>query len=136
MFCNKVDSSRRLGHYPIPESVEVKILAGNLAVPKDEVGLVGEICLRGRNVMSGYINNHAANREVFVDGFFRTGYLGVTPEGGYLQLTGRIKDILNKGGKNISPLEVENTGQSHELLRQVVCFKVLEESYSEDIGTR
>jgi acyl-CoA synthetase (AMP-forming)/AMP-acid ligase II len=67
MFCNKVDSSRRLGHYPIPESVEVKILAGNLAVPKDEVGLVGEICLRGRNVMSGYINNHASNREAFVD---------------------------------------------------------------------
>jgi acyl-CoA synthetase (AMP-forming)/AMP-acid ligase II len=67
MFCNKVDSSRRLGHYPLPESVEVKILAGNLAVPKDEVGLVGEICLRGRNVMSGYINNHASNREAFVD---------------------------------------------------------------------
>ena len=99
MFCNKVGSSRRLGHYPIPQSVEVKILAGNLAVPKDEVGLVGEICLRGRNVMSGYINNHAANREAFVDGFFRTGYLGVIPEGRYLQFPVELNTSSTKDGR-------------------------------------
>jgi oxalate---CoA ligase len=134
IFCNKFNSSRRLGYYPIPDSVEVRILAGNLLAQKDEVGIVGEICVWGRSIMSGYINNPAANRDAFVDGFFRTGDLGAIHEGGYLQLTGRIKDIINKGGEKISPSEIENIVQSHELVRQAVCFKVPDDIYGEDIG--
>jgi oxalate---CoA ligase len=58
--------------------------------------------------MSGYTNKPATNTEAFVDVFFRTGDLGVIQEGGYLQLTGQIKDVINKGGEKISPSEVEN----------------------------
>lgn len=134
IFCNSFGYARRLGHYPIPDAVEVKILSGYPAVLKSEVGLVGEVCVRGRNVMSGYVNNPRANQEAFVDGFFRTGDLGAIREGGILQLTGRIKDIINKGGEKISPSEVENVALSHDSVQEAVCFKIPDEIYGEEIG--
>jgi acyl-CoA synthetase (AMP-forming)/AMP-acid ligase II len=135
IFCNKIISSRRLGYYRIPVCGSEN-LDCEPRCPKDEVGLVGEICLRGRNIMSGYINNPAANREAFVDGLFRVGDFGIIHEDGYLQLTGRIKDIINKGGEKTSPSKVENIVQSHELVQRAVRFKVLYEICGEDIGKR
>lgn len=138
IFCNKFGSPRRLGHYPIPDSVETRVLSGNAFVQKDDGGLLGgmkgEICVRGKNIMSGYLDNPTANKDSFVDGFFRTGDVGTIHEDGYLQLTGRIKDIINKGGEKISPLEVENIINAHESVRQAVCFKIPDDIYGEDIG--
>jgi acyl-CoA synthetase (AMP-forming)/AMP-acid ligase II len=134
IFCNTFGYDRRLGHYPIPDTVEVKILSGEPAELKSEVGLVGEICVRGRNVMSGYVNNPVANKSAFVDGFFRTGDLGAIREGNFLQLTGRIKDVINKGGEKISPSEVENVALAHDSVREAVCFKIPDDIYGEEIG--
>src|SRR5262249_17275931 len=69
-------------------------------------GRQGEVTIRGANVMHGYLNNPDANRSAFVDGYFRTGDQGVLDENGYLMLTGRLKELINRGGEKISPLEV------------------------------
>jgi len=67
----------------------------------------GEVVVRGPNVMRGYRKNPEANAAAFIDGWFRTGDVGAIDNDGYLSLTGRIKDIINRGGEKISPAEVE-----------------------------
>jgi acyl-CoA synthetase (AMP-forming)/AMP-acid ligase II len=67
----------------------------------------GEVVVRGPNVMRGYRNNPQANAAAFIDGWFRTGDIGPIDSDGYLALTGRIKDLINRGGEKISPAEVE-----------------------------
>src|SRR5688572_33195948 len=69
-------------------------------------GYKGEVVIRGDNVMSGYEGNHEANAESFIDGWFRTGDEGVLDEDGYLTITGRLKEIINRAGEKISPREV------------------------------
>jgi oxalate---CoA ligase len=140
IFCNKLESLRRPAYFPIPRAVEVKILissntSGALPMLEKAVGVVGEICVRGENVMSGYVDNPDANEQGFIDGFFRTGDLGVIHEDNYLQLTGRIKEMINKGGEKISPSEIESIVLTHEAIREVACFKVQDDMYGEDIGT-
>ena len=66
-------------------------------------GEMGEVVIRGDNVTAGYENNAKANGEAFVDGWFRTGDQGVIDSDGYLTLTGRLKEIINRGGEKISP---------------------------------
>ncbi|RDH16077.1 peroxisomal-coenzyme A synthetase [Aspergillus niger ATCC 13496] len=144
IFCNRLDSSmRRLAHYPIASTVEVMILpsegragnhpdAGRLT---NEPGIVGEICVRGKSIMTGYLDNPKANEQAFLfGGFFRTGDLGVVKEHGYLQLTGRIKEIINKGGEKISPSEIEHVASSFEGVRESVCFRIPDEIYGEEVG--
>jgi acyl-CoA synthetase (AMP-forming)/AMP-acid ligase II len=140
IFCNKLGSLRRPAFFPIPSAIEVKILVSlnasePLPILENAAEVEGEICIRGKNVMSGYVNNPAANNESFIDGFFRTGDLGVLHKDGYLQLTGRIKEVINKGGEKVSPSEIENIVLAHEAIREVACFKVQDEMYGEDIGT-
>jgi len=77
--------------------------AGTLLPP----GTLGEIVIRGRNVTAGYENNPAANASAFTNGWFRTGDQGTLDEAGYLRLTGRLKEIINRGGEKVSPLEVD-----------------------------
>ena len=69
-------------------------------------GQVGEVCIRGPNVTAGYRHNPAANEEAFAGGWFHTGDSGVLDEGGYLTLVGRLKELINRGGEKISPIEV------------------------------
>lgn len=139
VFCNRIGSvGRQPGHYPVPEELEVKIRipdADQLFMLTKQPGRMGEICIRGPCVISGYLNNPEANREAFHDGYFRTGDIGILHAGGQLQVTGRIKEMINKGGEKISPLDIEHIILAHDAIQQVACFKVPDETYGEDIGS-
>ncbi len=97
-------------------------------------GAVGEIVIRGPNVTDGYIENPAANATAFTDGWFRTGDQGTLDEKGYLTLTGRLKEIINRGGEKISPREVDEVLLDHPSVGQVVTFAVPHDRLGEDVG--
>jgi acyl-CoA synthetase (AMP-forming)/AMP-acid ligase II len=92
---------------------------------------IGEIVIKGDNVMHGYNNNPEANAEAFVDGWFRTGDQGFLSDAGYLTLTGRIKELINRGGEKISPLEIDGILLKHPAVSEAVCFAVPDEKYGE-----
>ncbi len=97
-------------------------------------GAIGEVVIRGRNVTAGYENNPDANAKAFVDGWFRTGDQGVLDAQGYLRLTGRLKEIINRGGEKISPLEVDTVLMDHPAVAQVVTFAVPHARLGEEVG--
>lgn len=99
-----------------------------------ESGLEGEIVIRGANVTRGYINNPEANAKDFVDGWFRTGDLGIMDEDGYVKVTGRLKEIINRGGEKIAPLEVDDVLLDHPAVEQVCTFAVPHEKLGEEVG--
>lgn len=113
-------------------SVEVTILdEHNKPVP---VGKVGEVCIRGPNVTGGYWNNPKANAEAYAGGYFHTGDQGWLDHEGYLTLTGRIKELINRGGEKISPLEVDSCLLSHPAVVEACCFAVPDEKYGEVVA--
>ena len=91
----------------------------------------GEVVIRGPNVMHGYRNNPDANSDAFANGWFRTGDQGMLDGSGYLTLTGRIKELINRGGEKISPLEVDAVLLQHPSVAEAVCFAVPDEKYGE-----
>ena len=98
-------------------------------------GAEGEVCVRGANVTAGYLNNDGANAESFTrDGFFRTGDQGRVDADGYLFLTGRLKELINRGGEKISPVELDNVLARHEGVAEAVCFAVPDEVYGQVVG--
>ncbi|KAI5813427.1 hypothetical protein BZA77DRAFT_346335 [Pyronema omphalodes] len=124
---------RKPGTVGVGQGVEVKILddAGN-EVPK---GKEGEICIRGINVTKGYINNPSANASSFTkEGFFRTGDQGKLDEDGYVVITGRIKELINRGGEKISPIEVDNAISAHPKVAEAVSFAVDSELYGQEVA--
>jgi oxalate---CoA ligase len=120
-----------------PFNVELKIIGSQSEVLAQ--GLVGEVCVRGGNVTRGYHNRPDANSDAFLDdGFFRTGDLGYLDEEGYLYLTGRIKEQINRGGEKIAPVAIDNVlldcpgiaglfafGAPHKELGEVVAVVVV-----------
>jgi acyl-CoA synthetase (AMP-forming)/AMP-acid ligase II len=97
-------------------------------------GVTGELAIRGPNVMSGYENNPKANAEGFSHGWFRTGDQGVMDARGYVTLTGRLKEIINRGGEKISPREVDEVLMDHPAVAQCVTFAVVHEKLGEDVA--
>jgi acyl-CoA synthetase (AMP-forming)/AMP-acid ligase II len=97
-------------------------------------GEVGEIVIRGANVTDGYIENPAANATAFTDGWFRTGDQGVIDGEGYITLTGRLKEIINRGGEKISPREVDEILLDHPAVDQVVTFAMPHDKLGEDVA--
>jgi acyl-CoA synthetase (AMP-forming)/AMP-acid ligase II len=97
-------------------------------------GVTGEIAIRGPNVMSGYENNPKANSEAFVNGWFRTGDQGVMDEEGYVTITGRLKEIINRGGEKISPREVDEVLLDHPAVAQCVTFAIAHEKLGEEVA--
>lgn len=99
------------------------------------VGVVGEMCCRGYNVMKGYYKNPVATEEVIDhNGFMHSGDLGVKDENGNFKITGRIKDIIIRGGENISPKEVEDFLYKMPGVKDVQVVAVASERYGEDVG--
>jgi len=94
----------------------------------------GEVVVRGPNVMRGYRNNPEANVAAFIDGWFRTGDIGAIDSDGYLALTGRIKDLINRGGEKISPAEVEAVLLEHPAIVEAAVFGVPDPKYGEEIA--
>jgi acyl-CoA synthetase (AMP-forming)/AMP-acid ligase II len=97
-------------------------------------GVRGEISIRGPNVMSGYENNPKANESAFANGWFRTGDQGVMDAEGYVTITGRLKEIINRGGEKISPREVDEILMDHPAVAQCVTFAVAHEKLGEDVA--
>ena len=95
---------------------------------------VGEIVIRGLNVTAGYENNPKANEDGFLNGWFRTGDQGVRDADGYLSITGRLKEIINRGGEKVSPREVDEILMDHPAVAQVVCFGMPHAKLGEEVA--
>jgi oxalate---CoA ligase len=132
MASNPLNGIRKPGSVGVPAGPEIAIMdeAGQLLAR----GETGEIVIRGENVTAAYENNSKANGEAFVNGWFRTGDQGVIDADGYLTLTGRLKEIINRGGEKISPREVDEALMDHPAVLQAVAFAVPHPMLGEDVG--
>jgi acyl-CoA synthetase (AMP-forming)/AMP-acid ligase II/acyl carrier protein len=97
-------------------------------------GVQGEVVIRGSNVTQGYENNPQANSDSFCNGWFRTGDQGCLDQDGFLFLTGRLKEIINRGGEKIAPKEVDDVLMDHPAVAQAVTFAVPDPILGEDVG--
>ena len=97
-------------------------------------GTTGEIVIKGPNVMMEYENNPTANADAFFDGWFRTGDQGVMDADGYVSITGRLKEIINRGGEKISPREVDEIIMEHPAVHQCVTFAMPHDMLGEDVA--
>ncbi|MBV8092313.1 MAG: AMP-binding protein [Acetobacteraceae bacterium] len=120
------------GSVGVAAGPEISIMneEGDLLPP----GSVGEVVIRGRNVTAGYENNPEANAKAFINGWFRTGDQGVLDEEGYLRLTGRLKELINRGGEKISPIEVDTVLMDHPAVAQCLTFAMPHPMLGEEIG--
>jgi acyl-CoA synthetase (AMP-forming)/AMP-acid ligase II len=111
---------------------EVAVMAndGRLLGP----GEIGEVVIRGPNVTAGYEKNPGANETAFAHGWFHTGDQGVLDEDRYLRVTGRLKEIINRGGEKISPLEVDEVLMDHPAIAQVVTFAMPHDKLGEEVA--
>jgi acyl-CoA synthetase (AMP-forming)/AMP-acid ligase II len=124
--------ARKPGAVGLAAGPEVAIMAedGNLL----PAGGIGEIVIRGANVTRGYENNPKANAEGFTNGWFRTGDQGTMDADGYISLTGRLKEIINRGGEKVSPREVDEILMDHPAVAQVVCFGMPHPKLGEEVA--
>jgi acyl-CoA synthetase (AMP-forming)/AMP-acid ligase II len=97
-------------------------------------GEIGEIVVMGETVFNGYEGDPDENKTAFIDGGFRTGDMGYLDDDGYLFITGRKKEMINKGGEKISPLEIDTVLMSHPLVNEAMVFAIEDPVLGEDIG--
>jgi acyl-CoA synthetase (AMP-forming)/AMP-acid ligase II len=138
------EASHQMASNPLPprprKPGSVGVAAGPEVSVMDESGKllaqgsVGEVVIRGPNVTAGYQNNPEANASAFTNGWFRTGDQGVFDEDGYLRLTGRLKEIINRGGEKISPREVDEVLLDHPAVVQALTFGVAHAKLGEEVG--
>ena len=98
------------------------------------LGQQGEVVIRGENVTDGYRNNPEANATAYTRGWFRTGDQGVFDDDGYLTITGRLKEIINRGGEKISPREVDEALLQHPAVAQAVTFAMPHDRLGEEVA--
>jgi oxalate---CoA ligase len=97
-------------------------------------GEVGEVVIRGANVIRGYRNNPEADRDSFTAGWFRTGDQGVLDRDGYLTLTGRLKEIINRGGEKVAPLEVDHVLSAYPAVALALTFAMPHARLGEEVA--
>ena len=133
MACNPLPPGvRKPGMVGIAAGPEIGIMdTEGVLLPR---GSVGEIVIRGANVTAGYENNPKANEEGFTHGWFRTGDQGVMDADGYISITGRLKEIINRGGEKVSPREVDEILMDHAAVAQVVCFGMPHPKLGEEVA--
>ena len=95
---------------------------------------IGPFCHVGPGVTLGYEANPEANAKAFINGWFRTGDQGTLDEEGYLQLTGRLKEIIKRGGEQVSPLEVDGVLSEHPAVAQALTFSIPHPMLGEEVG--
>ena len=134
MTSNPIGGSRKPGTVGKPfGSVDVKIFSPEGAVVT-AAGIHGEICVRGPNVTKGYLGNASANATAFYGAFFRTGDQGFVDADGFLTITGRLKELINRGGEKISPIEIDTVLLSHSQVLEAVAFGMPDAKYGEMVG--
>jgi acyl-CoA synthetase (AMP-forming)/AMP-acid ligase II/acyl carrier protein len=133
MSCNQLPPGvRKPGTVGLPTGLEITIL--NDEGKSLSLGERGEIAIKGPSVTAGYVNNPAANQTAFTGEWFRTGDQGFLDEDGYLTITGRLKEIINRGGEKISPREVDEALLEHPAIQQVLAFAVPHPRLGEDLA--
>jgi len=130
---NPFDGERKAGSIGIPISgVEMKAVdeTDHEVAP----GEVGEIVIRGHNVMKGYWNNTEATREALRGGWFHTGDMATVDEDGYFYIVDRKKDMIIRGGYNVYPREVEEVLYEHPAVREAAVIGVPHDALGEEVG--
>ena len=138
------EASHQMASNPLPPrprfAGSVGVAAGPEIAIMDDAGKLlaagetGEVVIRGPNVTPGYEANPEANAKAFTNGWFRTGDQGVLDAQGYLRLTGRLKELINRGGEKISPLEVDAVLMDHPAVQQVVTFGMPHDKLGEEVA--
>jgi acyl-CoA synthetase (AMP-forming)/AMP-acid ligase II len=138
------EAAHQMASNPLPPRARKPGSVGPAAGPEvaimDEAGTIlsqgatGEIVIRGANVTTGYARNPEANASSFTHGWFRTGDQGRLDEEGYLYITGRLKEIINRGGEKISPREVDEALLDHPSVAQAVVFGMPHPKLGEEIA--
>ena len=136
MCCNPIEPGRQKpGAVGVPAGPEVRIAH---EVENRLVEGVGEVSISGPNVTPGYEGNPEANEKNFFEAegkrWFRTGDQGAFDADGYLSLTGRLKEIINRGGEKISPLEVDGILSDHPAIAQCVTFAMPHPKLGEEVA--
>jgi acyl-CoA synthetase (AMP-forming)/AMP-acid ligase II len=138
------EATHQMSSNPLPPLARKPGTVGRAAGP--EMGIMaedgsllgadetGEIVIRGPNVTAGYESNPKANAEAFTNGWFRTGDQGVMDAEGYITITGRLKEIINRGGEKVSPREVDEILMDHAAVAQVVCFGMPHAKLGEEVA--
>ena len=138
------EAAHQMASNPLPprarKAGSVGIAAGpEIAIMDDDgtllpQGETGEVVIRGPNVTAGYAANPEANAKAFTNGWFRTGDQGMLDAEGYLFLTGRLKEQINRGGEKISPLEVDVALLDHPDIAEVCTFAIPHDKLGEEVG--
>jgi acyl-CoA synthetase (AMP-forming)/AMP-acid ligase II/surfactin synthase thioesterase subunit/acyl carrier protein len=123
---------RRLGTVGRPTGTDVALLGPDGV--RSRTGAEGEILVRGPAVFGGYSVPVGANDEAFVDGWFRTGDLGRVSDDGYLTITGRLKEQINRGGEKVAPREIEEALLDHPDVADAMAFAIPDLQLGEEIG--
>lgn len=137
------EAAHQIASNPLPPRSRkrgtVGVATGLAITVRDEKGTIlpagarGEVVISGDSVTPGYDNNPEANAAAFIGRWLRTGDEGWLDADGFLTLTGRIKEMINRGGEKISPLEVEAVLSAHPAVAEAACFGVPDEKYGEEI---
>ena len=125
-------AARKAGSVGLSAGSEVAILDADGR--RLAAGEVGEVAIRGENVFDGYESNPDANAQAFTDGWFRTGDEGCLANDGYLVLRGRLKEIINRAGEKVSPLEVDDVLLRHPAVAEAVTFGVPHDRLGEEVA--
>ena len=138
------EASHQMASNPLPPRTRkpgsVGVAAGPEIAIMDESGALlprgesGEIVVRGPNVTRGYLDNPEANARAFTNGWFRTGDQGSLDGEGYLRISGRLKEMINRGGEKVSPLEVDVVLMDHPAVQLALTFGVPHDKLGEEVA--
>ena len=138
------EASHQMASNPLPPKLRKAGSVGLAAGPEVEImdsrgellelGEIGEVVIRGENVFDGYENSPQATADAFTEDWFRTADQGVIDADGYLAITGRLKELINRGGEKISPLEVDEVIMDHPAVAQVATFALPHDTLGEDVA--
>ena len=117
-------AARKFGTVGPGTGVRIRILGGE----------IGEVAIQGPNVVDGYENNPEANASSYEDGWFRTGDQGTLDADGYLRLTGRLKELINRGGEKISPVEIDEVLLTCPAVAEAVTFPMPHPGWGEEVA--
>jgi long-chain acyl-CoA synthetase len=132
VFCNPHDESRRYGSPGLPCGVEAKVIDidGSLL----GANVAGEICLRGGNVLSAYYKAEVETAKAFdSEGWLKTGDLGMRDDDGFYFITGRLKELIIKGGENIAPREIDEAILKHPAVLDAAAVGIPDVNYGQEI---
>lgn len=138
------EAAHQMCSNPLPPAVQKPGSVGPAAGPEVDIvndagiqlpyGAIGEVVIRGVNVTAGYLYLPLEKQGRLPGGWFRTGDMGYLDPHGYLYLTGRIKEIVNRGGEKVSPKEVDEALLQHPAVSEAVCFGIAHPTLGEDLA--